>query len=267
MEFTEQYGPWALIAGGSEGTGAEFARGAARRGLSCILIARRQEPLDRLAASIREEFGVECVTAAIDLALADAPQKIIAAVGDRQVGLCVFNAGSDPYGSQFLDTELDSWLDLTQRNAVTTMVCCHHFAAPMRERGRGGLILVGSGAGYGGFAYNAVYCATKAYEMCLAEGLWAELKPCGVDVLSLMLGTTDTPFLRAHLDRLGASLPENLASAADVAELGFAQLSQGPVCNVGYANDQPSGGGQSADMRRAGVETRSRYVTAFLGKA
>lgn len=265
MEFSKRYGPWALIAGASEGTGAQFARGAAKRGLSCILIARRAEPLADLAASINDESGVECITASIDLARADAADRVIAAAAGRDVGLCVFNAGSDPNGALFLDASLGAWMDLTQRNTMTTMACCHHFAGAMRQRGRGGLVLVGSGAGYGGSAFNAVYCATKAYEMCLAEGLWAELKPHGIDVLSLMLGTTDTPFLRAHLARLGAPLPDRLANAADVAELGLARLSYGPVCNVGLADDQPAGDGQSAFQRRDKVTLRSRYVMEFMG--
>jgi len=89
MEFSERYGPWVLVTGASEGTGAEFARGAARRGLSCILIAHRQAPLDALAQSIRGEFGVECVTASIDLARPDAPDRIIAAADGREIGLTI----------------------------------------------------------------------------------------------------------------------------------------------------------------------------------
>src|SRR5215475_2799515 len=61
MSFAEQYGPWALVAGASEGTGREFARAIAARGVPSILVARRAEPLAALAKEIRAESGVECV--------------------------------------------------------------------------------------------------------------------------------------------------------------------------------------------------------------
>ena len=142
MSFAERYGPWAVIAGASEGTGAEFARLAAERGLSCVLVARREGPLEILAEELRDKHGVDCVTASVDLAKPDAADEIIGAAGERQVGLFISNAGSDFNGSLFLDADLGAWMQLTQRNVITTLACCHHFAGPMRARGRGGLLLV-----------------------------------------------------------------------------------------------------------------------------
>ncbi len=71
MSFKDRYGPWAVIAGTSEGTGRAFARRVAAEGINCILIARREGPLDELARQIRSEKGVECIAAAIDLARHD----------------------------------------------------------------------------------------------------------------------------------------------------------------------------------------------------
>ena len=62
MSFVERYGPWAVVAGASEGTGREFARQIAGKGLNCILIARREGPLSEVADQIRAESGVEVVT-------------------------------------------------------------------------------------------------------------------------------------------------------------------------------------------------------------
>ena len=150
MNFVDRHGPWAVIAGASEGTGRAFAKQIAARGVSCILLARRDAPLLALADEIRAENGVECVVASVDLAASDAFERIRIAVGTREVGLFVSNAGADPYGSRFLDRDIADWLSLAQRNTLVTRQCCHHFAGAMKARGKGGLLLVNSGACYGG---------------------------------------------------------------------------------------------------------------------
>src|SRR5579862_2251318 len=93
MNFFDRYGPWAVIAGASEGTGRAYARQLAAQGVNCILVARRAGPLTALADELRAANRVQCVTAAIDLAAPDATASIIAAVGQREVGLFISNAG------------------------------------------------------------------------------------------------------------------------------------------------------------------------------
>src|SRR5882724_11243989 len=106
MSFAERYGPWAVIAGASEGTGSAFARKVAARGVNCILIARRAAPLAPLADVIRAESRVDCITATVDLAAPNAFDSIVAAVGQREIGLFISNAGADSNGSHFLDRDL-----------------------------------------------------------------------------------------------------------------------------------------------------------------
>ena len=233
MSFAEKYGPWAVIAGASEGTGREFARQAAARGVNCLLIARRREPLEALAEQIRSESRVECVPVSLDLSAPDACDRIIAAVDSREVGLYIANAGADPHGSHFLDLEIDTWLDLVRRNVLTTMRCCHHFGGLMRERRRGGLLLVSSGAAYGGGDFLATYSGSKAFEVSFAESLWSELRPFGVDVLCQVLVSTDTPAFRELLERKGQPIPARLASPEQVAQVGLARLGRGPSYNWG----------------------------------
>jgi short-subunit dehydrogenase len=265
MSVAAKYGPWAVIAGASEGTGQAFARRLAAEGVHCILIARRAAPLEALATELRKGHGVECVTATIDLAAPDAFDRIAKAVGDRDVGLFIANAGGDPHGARFLDLPIEAWADLVARNVTTTMRCCHHFGGAMRERGRGGLLLVGSGAGYGGANNMAVYAGSKAFDMCFAEGLWSELRPDGVDVLYLSLGRTDTPELRRFLAAQGMDVPEGLASPDAVAQLGLERLPHGPIHNWGQADDEAGRLPQSAAQRRQRVEmianaTKSIYA-------
>ena len=253
MSFAERYGPWAVIAGASEGTGRAFAHRLAAEGVSCILLARREAPLQALAEEIKARSEVDCIVAPVDLSASDALARITEIVGDREVGLFVSNAGSDPHGSLFLDRDLADWQALIQRNVTTTMACCHHFAAPMRARGKGGLLLVNSGACYGGSSYMAAYSASKAFMLCLAESLWAELAPHGVDVLSLVLGRTDTPALRQLLADKGMPVPDALASSDEVARAGLERLPHGPIHNWGVADETAGGGMPAAAMRRERV--------------
>jgi len=231
-DFKEKYGPWAVIAGASDGTGRAFTHQVAATGIDCIVIARRAAVLEELAQEIRSKHGVDCVPAAIDLSTPDAFDKTVEAVGSREVGLFVSNAGSDPNASRFLDKGVDALMDLVNRNVVTNMRLVHHFGSLMRQRRKGGLLLVGSAAGYGGSRFMAVYSATKAFVWCLAESLWSELRPHNVDVLYIALVATDTPFLQNLLDEKGQKPMRRASPPDDVARKGLANLDNGPVFDM-----------------------------------
>jgi short-subunit dehydrogenase len=255
--FGERYGPWALITGASEGTGSAFALRLADEGISSILVARREGPLAETAAKVRAK-GVDCVTVSADLSDPDVVETIAAAVGDRTVGLLITNAGADPNGSLFLENQVANWDALVTMNVNTTMRLTHHFGQAMRARGpvggkRGGMILVGSGACYGGLHGIAAYCASKAFVLAFAESLWAELRHDGVDVLNLVLGRTDTPAHRKILEESGQPIPEGMASPEEVADVGLRQLPHGPIWNWGQPNDVAGYAPNSPDDRRARI--------------
>jgi short-subunit dehydrogenase len=266
VEFARKYGPWALITGASEGTGAAFAHKLADRGINSVLIARREGPLQALAAEIRAKH-VECIAASVDLGANDAAERIIEAAGDREIGLLITNAGADTNGSSFLKGDIAGWDQLVTINVMTTMRLAHHFGQAMRDRGRGGILLVGSGACYGGLSGMATYCGSKAFVLCFGEGLWAELRHTGVDVLNLILGRTDTPAHRKLLESKGAAVPDNLAQPVDVAEVGLAQLPHGPIYNWGQSNDVAGYAPNSPDTRRARILEIEKMSAVYSGKA
>ncbi|MFM6828865.1 MAG: short-chain dehydrogenase, partial [Novosphingobium sp.] len=103
----------------------------AKRGLNVALLARRRAVLDEVAAAIRDEFGVETRTLAVDLVDDDATASIVDATSDIEVGLVVYCAGADPNYRPFLAEPVESALAMVQRNCVVPMQVCHHFAAPM----------------------------------------------------------------------------------------------------------------------------------------
>lgn len=265
MTFRDRYGPWAVIAGASEGVGRAFAHAIAANGVHCILVARREGPLLALRQEIVDEGGADCIIAPLDLAAPDAFDRLTALVGEREVGLYVNNAGADPQGAQFLDRDIALWREQVRRNIDTLLLSCHYFGQRMRQRKRGGLLLVGSGACYGGGSFMSVYSASKAFQLCLAESLWAELQPFGVDVLYLALGATDTPALRTLLADKGLPLPPDLAVAADAAALGLARLADGPVCNFGQADDDAGMAPNSPSERRARILAIGQSTRRIFG--
>jgi short-subunit dehydrogenase len=198
-------------------------------------------------------------TIALDLSAPDALAKLAGETSDLELGLLVYNAGSDESSAAFLDKDLDAHLRLVSRNCTSVLEAAYRFGAPMVTRGRGAMVLVTSGAAWSGGATLAVYGATKAFDLILAEGLWAEWRASGVDVLSLVLGATDTPSLHRVLDAKGAS-HRDLADPADVAETALEHLADGPTWIWG-AN--PSGGSPfGALSRRDAVLAMSRGATA-----
>lgn len=265
MTFAKKYGPWALIAGASEGTGRAFAQQVAAQGVNCILVARREGPLEALAAELAETCGVETLAVAADLSSADAADVVEGAIGEREVGLFINNAGADTVNALFLDADEAAWNGLVNLNVKTMLGLCHRLGQPMRERGHGGILLVGSGACYGGASYLAAYSGSKAFTLCFAEGLWAEMRPHGVDVLHLVLGQTDTPAFRESLARKGTPVPDNLADPAEVAALGLERLPHGPLQNWGQGDDQAGMATDSAAARRERVRLIDRAMRAMFG--
>lgn len=230
MDVT-RYGPWAVIAGGSEGVGRAFATQLAEAGLNLVLIARKPVALEETAALCRA-YGVQVRPLALDLTAADAVARVIDEVEDVEVGLLIYNAGANTHGEEFLDGDLGEFQRVLDLNITTPLALIHHFGGSMRDRGRGGILLVGSGAGYVGSVRHTVYGGAKSFGRIFAEGLWVELREHGVDVLELVLGVTRTP----AMERVGLALDVPGLEAADpedVAREGLARLADGPVHQVG----------------------------------
>lgn len=196
MDFREKYGPWALVAGASEGIGAAFAVDLAARGLNLVLVARRPDPLQQLAHRLPTE--TLCIPA--DLAHAAALETIASTLADRDIGLLVYNAALSVIGP-FLEQPLEAHVREIDVNVKAPLRLVHYFAKPMVQRRKGGIILMSSIAGLQGGPYIANYAATKAFNLIFAEGLWTELSQHGVDVLACVAGATAT-------DRYSESAPQ-----------------------------------------------------------
>lgn len=246
------YGPWAVVAGGSEGVGASFADRLADAGINLVLIARKPGPLEETAGRVRAK-GVEVRTLALDLLDPGALASVRAVTDGLEVGLLVFNAGANSYGHEFVTGDLARFQGVLDLNITAQLALTHHFGALMKERGRGGILLVGSLAGYLGQAQISIYSAAKAFSRVFAEGLWLELRPYGVHVLELVLGVTRTPAmeragLRMDLPGLQVAEPD------DIAREGLEHLAEGPV--------RVAGGNAGAAEKRSGFPRADLVVGA-----
>lgn len=231
MTDISRYGPWAVIAGGSEGVGAEFAKQLAAEGFDLVLIARKPAPLHDTARRCRE-LGAEVREVAVDLLDGRAISAILAETADLDVGLLIYNAGANTCSQPFLDADLADFSRVIALNVTRMLQLVQHYARPMRERGRGGILLVGSMAATHGSMRQSVYSGVKAFSRLFAESLWLELREFGVDVLELVLGVTRTPAMA----RLGLNFDVpglRISEPVDVAREGLDHLSDGPVFIAG----------------------------------
>jgi short-subunit dehydrogenase len=259
QDFAAKYGPWAIVAGASDGTGSEFAEQLAARGVNVVLVARRQALLDDIA----ERLPTQSRVVVLDLSTPDAGQRLAEATADLDIGLLVYNAGADQHSTAFLSQPIDDLRSLVRRNCLTVLDACYDVGTRLIARGRGGVILVTSGAAWCGGANIAAYGGTKAFDLVLAEALWAEWKPQGVDVLALVMGATDTPSLQRLLAETGGSFGE-LARPADVVRDALNNVHDGPTWICGMP--EPQGGSPfGALSRRQAVELMSQGSAAVHG--
>lgn len=233
--FPAKYGPWALVAGGSDGLGAAFASELARRGLNLLLVARNADRLQATSAEIAREFHVETRALPLDVAKSEDLDEIIDRARDLDVGLLVCNAASAPIG-EFLDLPPEAHEQVIDTNCRAAALLVRGMGARMAKRGRGGIILVSSLAGFQGAELVAHYAASKAYLRVLAEGLWKEFRRLGVDVLACCAGITDTPAYRRSSPRISGWSAVAPMDPHAVAVQALASLGKRPVMVPGWKN-------------------------------
>ncbi len=215
-DFAERYGPWALVTGASSGIGREFARQVAARGLNVALVARRAERLAELADELAMRHAIDTRVAAVDLCRDDFLESIREATTGLEIGLLVNSAGFSRTGP-FLDMDRDEMQRMINLNVRAPALLAREVGPPMRARRRGGIVMVASVTGFVGTPLWALYSATKAFDLHFGEALAAELRPHGVDVLTLAPGTTRTEFLgEAGInDFMGMEAADVVAHALD----------------------------------------------------
>lgn len=223
--YGARYGGAALITGASAGIGEAFARRLAADGTDLVLVARRADRLEALAAELARAHGVAVHACPLDLLAPDAVPQLVAFLEQRgiAVGLQVHNAGFGVAGTlhESAPERLAAMVELHCRVPVALLSA---LLPPMIARGKGAVIVVASVAGYQLGPGSAVYSASKGFDLLLGESLWAELAPFGIDALALSPGYTRTEFHQAAGISKGAIPGWAWASADHVARAGLEGL-------------------------------------------
>ena len=246
------------------GIGLAYAREFAARGLDVLNIAEVADPLVDVCEQIAAEHRVEVRPLVLDLGSPDLQEVLQRETAGLDVGLVVCSAARVFMGS-FLDQSLEDKLALLDVNCRAALILAHEFAAPMAARGRGGIIFMSSLSGLVGTPFVTAYASSKAFEMILGEALWSELGPRGVDVLSVIAGTTRTPGFESTGHRSGRFSPPVMEPKDVVAE-SLEALGRQPSLVPGRVNRLTQALLSRILPRKRAVETLRRSMQAQFGE-
>lgn len=192
------FAPATVVTGASRGIGLAIARRFAEAGSDVALIARERAPLEEAAAAIARDFKVKALPVVLDVIEADAPRAIDASLAAHGLYMdcLVNNAGIGRAGS-FHEHDPRDIDRLVALNVTALARLMRHALAPMRARGRGGILNVASLGGYAPGPYQAAYYASKAFVISLTEAVAHEARGAGVRIAVVAPGPVETRFHRA----------------------------------------------------------------------
>lgn len=221
-------GQRALVTGASSGIGAELARVLAQEGANLVLVARRAERLEALAAELRQRHGVEALVVPADLEQPDAARALF----DRTEGqglavdVLVNNAGFGAY-DDFVAIPWERHAAMLQVNVVALTQLSHLFLPKMIERRCGHLMNVASIGAYLPCPTFGAYAASKAYVRNVTEAIDYELKGTGVRAISVCPGGTSTEFLDQANQKLKAGAGVFMMTAERCARIAVKKMLAG----------------------------------------
>jgi len=249
-----------LVTGASSGIGEALARRIARDGRHLVLVARRTDRLQALAAELEQQHGVKAHVIAKDLVKPRAAAELVDEIGRRglTVDWLVNNAGFGTAG-RFDRLPVEREVDEIRLNVEALVELCGRCVPGMVARRRGAVVNVASLGGFAPGPYMATYAATKAFVLSFTEALAAELKGTGVQVLCVCPGFTRTEFQeRAEVDIAG--IPSFAwMSAEQVADQAVRAVGRGPVLVNGVMNTV-----MASTIRFVPRGLTARVVAAFL---
>lgn len=222
---------YALVTGATQGIGYELAKLLAHDQYNLVLVARHQEELDAKSAAFKQQYGIDVITLAQDLAQREGPFAVYEAVKSRgiQVDVLVNDAGQGQYG-EFVDTDIHRELEIVDLNIGAYLVLTKCFLKEMVARKEGKILMVSSIAGEVPGPLQSVYHGTKAFVSSFTEAIQNETKDSGVTITKLLPGATDTDFFhKADMQQAKMVKEGSKADPAEVAQDGYEALMAGKL--------------------------------------
>ncbi len=194
--MSKQSLPLALVTGASSGIGEATARALAQQGWSLVLCARRTQRLQALRAELLEQACPQVTIHSLDVRDEKAVKAFAESVLKEQgcPDLLVNNAGLARGTERVDNAEGSAWREMVETNIFGILYLSRAFLPAMEKRGRGQIIMIGSVAGWTGYAGGSVYCATKAGVHKICEALRLETLGMGIRISSIDPGMVDTEF-------------------------------------------------------------------------
>jgi short-subunit dehydrogenase len=227
-----------LITGASSGIGLELAKCFAADRSRLVLVARNTAALEKLAAELRREHEIEILVLTADLAKPESAGEIFAQTSRAGIAVDVLvnNAGFGLHGA-FAQLPLSRQLEIIHVNITALTALTGFFLPGMLQRQRGGILNVGSVAGFIPGANMAIYYASKAFVQSFSEALSVELHGSGVTVSVLCPGPTESNFSRVARGDRGREFKTPKMSSLAVAIAGHRAFRRDQcICVPGVSN-------------------------------
>lgn len=247
---------WALVTGASSGLGIEFAKVLAGRNINLVLVARRAEPMERLAAELRERMQIEVTVLPLDISAPNSGETLEHELDTRGIlPTILVNNAAFGFSGEFLGQEAASLEEMLRLDVLSLVSLTHVFARKMATAGDGQILLVASLAAYQPVPLMAAYAAAKSFVLSFGEALHVELAP-KINVTVVSPGLMETEFFGVANYTPKESLKASMLPASVVAERGVkAMFDRKPSIVIGKIN------------KVSAFSTRffSRHVLALLG--
>ncbi|MDM8528509.1 SDR family oxidoreductase [Anaerolineales bacterium HSG24] len=215
-------GKLALVTGASSGLGVDFARGLAEFGCNLVLVARRENRLQKVKESLINDYGVEVTVIPMDLVQREAPQRLYDQLTemDKTVDVLINNAGFGLHG-EFVDIPWEKEGNMLDLDIVTLTHLTKLFVKDMVAQNFGFIMQVSSIGAYQPSPTYATYSAAKSYVLYFGEALNYELRNVNVSCTVVSPGITATEFLQVSGQKPTLYQRIMMMKSADVTQIGL----------------------------------------------
>jgi len=190
-------GNFALVTGASSGLGVDFAKVLAEKGCNVILVARREDLLQKHQEEIKTKYNVQVEIIAMDLATKEAPENLYNLIKEKNINVDILinNAGFGIH-DDFVNISWEQEEKMLNLNIITLVHLTKLFVKDMVAKNYGYILHVASIGAYQPVATYASYAASKSFVLNFGEAIRYELKDKNVKVTVLSPGATETEFFK-----------------------------------------------------------------------